>query len=630
MARHVTIGTAGHVDHGKTALVKALTGTDTDRWAEEKRRGITIDLGFAALDLGGGMRASIVDVPGHEDFVRNMVAGASGVDIALLVVAADEGIMPQTTEHVAILELLGLQAGVIAITKSDLVDADWLELVSEEVSERLAESSVAWERPITVSVESGVGLTELQAALARGCGQAVARDTADLFRLPVDRVFSLPGAGSVVTGTVTTGSVQVGEDIRVLPAGARARIRSIQVHGEAARQALPSRRTALALSGLERGAAVRGSVVVSDPAWQATETLDVLLTLLPGARPLTQRSRVRLLLGTAEIMARVTPAGPRLNSGTPAVARLRLEAPIVARWGDRAVIRQYSPVATIGGAVVIDPWPPLRPRRPPVHLDLAVDDASQRVVTLADLTSPEGLEISSLAVRTGLRPRDVEPTISAVLAREGGPARLGKSLVSGQAVADARRTVLDRLAAYHNERPLEPGMPRELLRQLAPSPEVAEHVHTALADEDWIVIEGDTVRLSAHAPALSPGQRQAGALLQRLLADAGGEGRTVAELARHVRQDARELADYYVRSGTAIRVGNRYYDRGVLEAVAVAALRTIQGAGDATPAQLRGALGLTRKYLIPVLEWMDGQGMTVRVGNARRLGPNAQRVLEGA
>ncbi|MGD2135847.1 MAG: selenocysteine-specific translation elongation factor, partial [Gemmatimonadales bacterium] len=294
MTRHVVVGTAGHVDHGKTALVQALTGIDTDRWEEEKRRGITIDLGFAALELEGGLRASIVDVPGHEDFVRNMVAGATGVDVAFLVVAADEGVMPQTVEHLAILEFLGVRTGVVVISKTDLADDEWLELVLQDVAERVESSSIAWQDPVHFSAVTGAGADQVRQALARAAARAVERAADDLFRLPVDRVFSVPGAGTVVTGTVWSGSVATGDAVRLLPGDAQSRVRSIQVHDQPRERAEPGRRSALALPDIDRQTAGRGTVAVADPGWRTTSVIDALVTLLPERRPLSQRSRVRV------------------------------------------------------------------------------------------------------------------------------------------------------------------------------------------------------------------------------------------------------------------------------------------------------------------------------------------------
>ncbi len=624
MSRHVVIGTAGHVDHGKTALVKTLTGTDTDRWEEEKRRGITIDLGFAMLDLGGGFVASIVDVPGHEDFVRNMVAGATGIDVALLVVAADEGVMPQTEEHLAILEFLGVRSGVVAITKVDLSEPDWLELVESDVTERLAASSVGWEPAVRFSAVSGTGAEELMGALATAAARAMARSTDDLFRMPVDRVFSVAGAGTVVTGTTWSGSVGVGDEVQVLPGEGRSGVRSVEVHGEARERAEPGRRTALALRSLEKTDLARGAVVVADPAWRETGAVDAIVTLLDSApRPLTQRSRIRIHIGTAEVLARVTPAEGEIAPGQTGAVRLRLEKPLVTRWGDRGVVRSYSPMHTIGGCVVIDPWPPRRPRRPIDLQARAATDPVARTHALVALEDRRGVGVADLPVRLGIHPGAVGSAVDEVVKR--GVLNIEGRLLPQAVVEASRRQLEEALAAYHEAHPLEPGMPRELLRAALDLPELAGHLEEGLAHEGWIVLEGGTARLASYEPSLSAKQRDWSARIGTVLADAGYQGQSPQELCEHVPQaEAVPLAEYLVRQGTAARVGReRYYDRDALERLREEIVDEVGRLGRAAPAELRARTGLTRKYLIPVLEWLDGAGFTVRDGDARRLGPAA-------
>ncbi|OLD03755.1 MAG: selenocysteine-specific translation elongation factor, partial [Gemmatimonadetes bacterium 13_1_40CM_3_69_22] len=337
--------------------MKALTGVDTDRWEEEKRRGITIDLGFAPLPLGDQLQASVVDVPGHEGFVRNMLAGATGIDVALLVVAADEGIMPQTEEHLAIVELLGVRRGIPVITKRDLAEPEWLDLVQAEVVERLERSRVRWSPPVPTSAVTGEGLDQLRSALRQVAEELVERPADDLFRLPIDRVFAVAGAGTVVTGSTWTGSVTVGDSVRLLPLEREARVRSIEVHGQTAERAGPGRRTALALVGVDKSELARGHVAVTGAGWRATTMLDAAVELLPTAhKAIASRTRLRVHLGTAEVLARVVQVRS-IAPGEQGLARLMLETPLVARGGDRFVLRSFSPVTTIGGGVVLDPFP---------------------------------------------------------------------------------------------------------------------------------------------------------------------------------------------------------------------------------------------------------------------------------
>jgi selenocysteine-specific elongation factor len=626
VARHVVIGTAGHVDHGKTALVKALTGTDTDRWAEEQRRGITIDLGFAVLPLAGDLTASIVDVPGHEDFVRNMVAGATGVDVALLVVAADEGVMPQTEEHLAILEFLGVGVGVAMITKCDLVAADWLELVRDDVAERLASSPIEWIEVVSGSAMTGGGLEALRTALTQAAGRAAARAERDLFRLPVDRVFSVAGAGTVVTGTCWSGSVAVGSEVTVLPGIGSGRVRGVEVHGSSCDAALPGRRTALALAGLDRSSVRRGHVVVTGDHWHETSAVDVLVTLLPTAGRLTQRSRLRFHLGTAEVMARITPAESEIQPGSRGAARLRLEAPVVCRWGDRAVLRSYSPVTTVGGCVVVDPWPPPRPRRP-VALEQRADANPQvRLAQFVALADRRGISLAELPVRLGVLPDDVADLVFAT----PGIVRSGERLLAPNVISEARDATLRVLGEYHNKNPLEPGMPRELARRAIRDVHLADLVQRDLAEAGLVKLEGQTIRLARHAPELAGGQREAGQRILRELQTAGKFGKTGAELGEAVPGgDAAELAEFYVRQGTAVRVGrDRYYQKEALDRLLLEILRGVSRKGTATPAQLREETGLSRKYLIPLLEWMDSNGLTVRRADERALGPAAHGLMK--
>src|SRR3989441_46411 len=395
--RRFVIGTAGHIDHGKTALVKALTGVDTDRWEEEKRRGITIDLGFAPLPLANGIQASVVDALGHEGFVKNMLAGATGIDVALLVIAADEGVMPQTEEHLAIVELLGVRRGVPVLTKRDLVDDEWIGMVRTEVTERLKGSRVQWAPPVAVSALTGEGLDELRSVLAAVAVDLPERPATDLFRLPIDRVFAVAGAGTVVTGSTWSGSVAVGDAVQLLPLGREARGRAIEVHGQTAERAAPGRRTALALVGVDRSELARGHVAVTGSGWQATKLIDVAVELLPTARkPVAPRTRVRVHLGTAEVLARAVQT-PAIAPGERGLARLVLETAVVARGGDRFVLRSFSPVTTIGGGVVLDPFPPPRTRLRRRRVALEQGPAA-RLRVLAVEAGLKGLALDSLEI----------------------------------------------------------------------------------------------------------------------------------------------------------------------------------------------------------------------------------------
>jgi selenocysteine-specific elongation factor len=619
--RRFVVGTAGHIDHGKTALVKALTGVDTDRWEEEKRRGITIDLGFAPLSLGDDLQTSVVDVPGHEGFVRNMLAGATGIDVAVLVIAADEGIMPQTEEHLAIVELLGVRRGIPVITKRDLVDAEWLDLVRGEVTERLASSRVRWDAPVATSALNGEGLDELRAALRRVADDLIERPADDLFRLPIDRVFAVAGAGTVVTGSTWSGAVAVGDPVRLLPLDREARIRSIEVHGQGAERAAPGRRTALALVGVDKGELGRGHVAVTGPGWRAVGALDAAIELLPAARkPIVSRTRVRVHLGTAEVLARVVQ-GRAIAPGEHGVARLLLERPIVARGGDRFVLRSFSPVATIGGGVVLDPFVPPRVRLRQRGI-AAEQTLAARLATFAAEAGLVGLARDTLAVRLGLSPARV----TAVIADAGaGLLALGETIVARDAVAAGAARLAEVLRRHHGEHPLDPGMSLQALRAAvgapAPPPAVVDAVLELGVRDRLFAVAGSVAHAPGWRPALDARAGDAREKLACRLAEAGWQVPTIAELEHEFPgAPVRALLAHLVREGAAEQMDQeRYAGKAALAKFHTALESALTELRSATPAVLRDRFGLTRKYLIPLLEWADRRGLTRRSGDARVL-----------
>jgi len=614
------VGTAGHIDHGKTALVKALTGVDTDRWEEEKRRGITIDLGFAPLPLPGGVRASVVDVPGHEGFVKNMLAGATGIDVALLVIAADEGIMPQTEEHLAIVELLGVRRGIPVLTKRDLVDDEWLTLMRSEVAKRLSRSPVRWSAPVAVSALKSEGLEDLRKALVEVVEDLRERPVDDLFRLPIDRVFALPGAGTVVTGSTWSGTVAAGTNVRLLPLNREVRVRSIQVHSQDAHEARPGRRTALALVGVDKEELARGHVAVTGTGWTATQTLDVALELLPSVKkPLAIRTRIRVHLGTAEVLARVAQVRA-IAPGETALTRLMLEHPLVARGGDRFVVRSFSPVTTIGGGTVLDPFPPKRPRVS--ERGLALDQApAERLTRFVDEAGLAGVAVPTLAVRLGVRPSDVPRTIETA---GKGILHVGETLVARRALAQEIDRLAAVVAAYHEEHPLDPGLSLQAMRAAvhAPAPVLDLLVEHGVKKQAWELTEGGAaVRKPGWQAALQARAGAASGRLAQRLAEARWQIPTVAELEKEFSDPSvPALLAHLAREGSVERVDQeRYALKQALEEFRRAVEETLRELGAATPAQFRDRLGLTRKYLIPLLEWADRRGITARKGDTRVL-----------
>lgn len=607
------IGTAGHVDHGKSALVEALTGRRMDRLAEERRRGITIELNFAPLDLGDGIRASVIDVPGHEDLVRTMVAGASGIDCVLLVVAADESIMPQTEEHLLVAEMLQVPHGIAVITKADAVEGDWLELVRDDVVRRLAASSISFGQLVVTSARTGLGVEALRERV-----RAIARSTShrradDVFRLPVDRVFSVAGVGTVVTGTPWSGSVRIGDAMVVLPSGAEGRVRSLESHGESLERASPGMRVAVGLHGIAREQAGRGTQLVTAGAgWMATARLDARIELDARApRPLSRRARVRVLHGTAEVLARVASSAV-IEPGTRGSVRLRLEAPLVARGGDRFVLRSYSPVQTVGGGLVLDPDPPARSRD---DLGSLAEDPTMLLRSLVGRRS-DGLLVSSIPILLGTTPPEAEQ----VLADTTGLIKVNDRLVPGDRVRQLEEALLGALGEYHRDHTHDPGAPPEAIRRRLRAPEwLAHEIVDRLVRRRRIEWRDAQLALVGFAARPAATAADVARLIGRLR-EAGLAPPSVEELAREwpgidvpaaLRQAAKE--------GSAVAVErDRYFAREALDGFA-AILRDIGAAGDLTPAAVRDRTGASRKFVIPLLEWADRAGITVRAGDSRRL-----------
>ncbi|HEY8105120.1 MAG TPA: selenocysteine-specific translation elongation factor, partial [Gemmatimonadales bacterium] len=549
------VGTAGHIDHGKSALVTALTGRTMDRLAEEQRRGITIDLNFAPLDLGDGVITGIVDVPGHEDFVRTMVAGASGFDVALLIVAADEGIMPQTEEHLAILEQLAIPAGVPVVTKADLVEPDWAELVAGDVAERLARSSVSFDAPVLVSAVTGQGVDALLTRLREHAARTPLRLQGDVFRLPVDRAFSVAGAGTVVTGTAWSGSVALGDAVRLLPDELEGRVRSIESHGRPVERTEPGARIAIGIAGVDRADVRRGHVLVSrDAPWAPTRALDVEVTLLPSAaRGLPARTRVRLHLGTAEVMARALPRAP-IAPGATGLVRLRLEAPVVARGGDRFVLRSFSPVTTIGGGRVLDPLPPTRAAPWPDELRGA--DPAQRLTGLI-ARRPFGVELAAVPILSGMP----SGAVTAAVRGDAALCVIGGHLVPGRLVAYTTDTALQRLKEFHRRQPVERGMPLETLRHALRGPEwLIEAAMGAGTSTRRLVVDGGIARLAGFEPRVAGGEPEIDRLV-RMLQAAGLSPPSIAELERETgRRDVAAVLRLAAARGLVEAVErDRYY-----------------------------------------------------------------------
>ena len=619
------LGTAGHVDHGKTALVKALTGVDTDRLAEEKRRGITIDLGFAPLDLGEAGVLGVVDVPGHEAFVRNMLAGATGVDLVLLVIAADEGVMPQTREHLAILDLLGVKGGVIALTKCDLVDDDWLALVRDDVQALVAGTPLEGAPMVPTSVISGRGLDALRDTLARAVRALPARDAADLFRLPIDRAFSVRGTGTVVTGTVWSGRLEREAAVRVLPAGVAARVRNIESHGASVSAAMPGTRAAIALAGVGVSELGRGSVLVADDAWTASSSLLAEVALLTEApRALGPRTAVRFHLGTVEVGARIVVAGGALAPGARKPARVVLDAPIVARAGDRFVLRSASPLTTIGGGVVADPAPAQRRPRP-WTADAATP--AQRLEQVLEHAGPLGVSVATLPVRVGAHPAHVAQLVAAApQARQ-----VGGVLYAGAVVAGLVSRFLTIVNEHHAAFPLDPGAPLQSVRaRTTANPGLADLIVETLVREQLVQVAGGLVTRDGWSPTLDQRARTTLDAIAGALDKADREPPSVDELEQQFGSDTLPVLKMLERERRVIQVApDRYYAAQALDRMETQLRSAMADGKEKSPSELRDVLGVSRKYLIPLLEYTDRTGLTLRRASGRVIGsrtPTGPRV----
>jgi selenocysteine-specific elongation factor len=623
----VIVGTAGHIDHGKTALVKALTGVDADRLPEEKRRGITIDLGFAPLELDGVGVVGVIDVPGHEDFVRSMLVGASGIDLALLVVAGDEGVMPQTREHLMILELLRIPRLVVAVTKADLIDQDWLELVRADISTMFSDHGLAAPSMVSCSSRTGAGIGELRSVLAAELALTPARAEGDLFRMPVDRAFTVKGTGTVVTGTVWSGELLVESNVIVEPSGKQSRVRRIEQHGRSSEKARAGSRAAIALASVELGEVARGCVIVQDRSWRTTELFEAVITVdAEVAARLSPRTRVRLHAGASEVGARLAFADCA-DPGSPLLARIFLDEPVLLRAGDRFVLRLPAPLRTVGGGVVVDPYARRRtlPSSSLSELQGLVLSARSRLAWILDLEAHRGVAIADIPIRAGCTPAEV-PGLIRQLDVFNDPHNLFGARAVEQVMASVRRIVAD----YEIKAPLTPGIPARTLREgLRVRDELADISIREMERRGEIESFGPLVRRPGWVPSPSPRDSEAVDRLAHDICAGETEPPSVGELISRYGNSVPGLLRFLERQGRIVQVeDDRYYDRGALDGL-IARLKTGLAPGEVyAPAQLRDVLGFSRKYLIPFLEFCDRSGITERRGVGRVLKGTTRVLLD--
>jgi selenocysteine-specific elongation factor len=660
--KSVIVGTAGHIDHGKTALVKALTGIDADRLEEEKRRGITIDIGFAHLELttvqGEKLRLGFVDVPGHERFVRNMLAGVGGIDLVLLVIAADEGVKPQTREHFDICRMLNIRRGITVVTKPDLVDTDTLEVLKLEIEDFVRGSFLDGAPIVAVSSLQRTGLDELKQTLARIAAEAPTKDSRAPFRLPIDRVFTMKGHGTVITGTLLSGRVKKEEELEVFPTGRRVRVRGVQVHGRQADEALAGQRTALNLAGATLEELARGMTLAAPGLFRKTSRVDARLSLLSTAKPLKDRARVHLHVHTAEAIAEVvliaedSTAGSGTRSGAanapfqagvamsgeegaaaPArqlqlapghssYAQLRLDAPLLLLPGDRFIIRQFSPVLTIGGGVVVDAAPLSRRRiaeaRPFLEI---VTNGTREQVLLARIArrGAAGLGRSGAVAETGWLLADVDSSAQK-LGRE--IVKLGETFVSADAFSSSKADAVGAVNAFHNANPLVAGISKEQLReQLDLAPEVFAGVLNAVVAERKLGVSGEQVHAAGRGVQLKDDEAESKQIIEKAFSSAGVQVPYLKDVLASLKIDktrAQKIVTLLMRDRILIKVNeDLVFHRDTLEQLKAAVRAHKAKSPSVDVATFKDLFGITRKYAIPLLEYLDRERVTRRVGDAR-------------
>ncbi len=629
------IGTAGHIDHGKSALVRALTGTDPDRLPEEKRRGITIDLGFADLQLDD-LKLGFVDVPGHERFIKNMLAGAHGIDLLALVIAADEGVMPQTREHFDICRLLGVRNGLIVITKKDLIEEEMLPLVEDEARALVAGSFLEGAPILAVSAKTGAGLTELKTQLVE-IGKRVPPRSGDfVMRLPIDRAFSMKGFGTVVTGTLISGQIAEADELELLPPGNKVRVRGLQVHGQAVKQAHAGQRTAVNLAGVDTVQVERGMVLAPAGGLRPAQIIDVWIDVLPGARAVRTRSRVRFHIGAAEVLGRVTVlAGPsEIAAGAGALAQLRLEAPVVALHDDRFVLRSYSPADTIGGGRVVNPFA-AKHRRKEIEQttqllrSLMSSERATKLASFVRLSGKHGVRVSDLAALTGWT-NEVLAQTAAQAVGQNSVLDSGGVYLSSESFQQLSDEVVAELERHHKREPLARGMLRETLREklFAHSlPELFGAVIGRLEAKALVESEKDVIRSSGHRVDLTDQDAKLSEQIEKAYRDAGVAAPTLDEamaragIAATQRVQARKIVQLLLDGRKLVRVQGEMF----MHAEVIKTLQTrLHDYGAAhEPARLidvptfKTLAGVSRKYAIPLLEYFDREQVTRRAGDKR-------------
>ncbi len=629
----IVMGTAGHIDHGKTTLIKALTGIDCDRLKDEKKRGITIELGFAYLDLPNGTRLSIVDVPGHEKFVKNMVAGATGIDFVLLTVAADEGIMPQTKEHIEICSLLGIQKGIVALTKIDMVDKELLELAMLDIKEYLSNTFLKDSKIVPVSAHTGEGLDELIEEIVKAVEEIKQKDTSDIFVLPVDRVFTLKGHGTVITGTLVSGDISVGEDVCIYPQGKFSKIRHIQVHGKSVEKAKAGRRTAINLANITVDEIERGDIIARPDTLFPSNTWDVeLICLSSSPRPILHRKEVHFHHGTTEIMARIYLLDrDKLDPGDSCYAQVRFPSPMVGLFGDRFVIRSFSPLRTIGGGRIINPLG---------HTIKRFSKTVEEIKNLSQLTPEDiikfhlshagtkGYRLKELHVLTNIPLKDLEKILKDQQSRHHIFCfdKEEKIFIASSHLNALKDNLVSFIKDFHVKNPMRPGILNgEILSNFGKKlhPKLVHFILEKCIKENLLEAEEDIIKLKGHTISLKKEEQKLKERVLNILITSGYTPPTIKNLTKELNVEKKKIEpilNFLVEEGDIIKIKeDLYFHKDAVKEIKQKVISFFNHHEEMKPQDFKQLTGLSRKYSIPLLEYFDRQKLTMRIGDVRKL-----------
>ena len=632
--KQIILGTAGHIDHGKTAFIKAISGIDTDRLKEEKERGITIELGFASIDLPSGQHIGIVDVPGHEKFVKNMVAGATGIDIVAMVIAADEGVMPQTREHMEICTLLGIKHGFVVLSKSDLVDEEWMDLVVEDIKDFTANTFLEDQPVIPVSAITRQGISAFIEALDQLSAEIPSRSSAGLLRLPADRVFSMRGFGTVITGTLISGHIRVGDPVMLYPSRISSKVRGLQVHNQSVVEAEAGMRTAINFQGLAKDAVKRGDVIARPNTLKPSYMLDVQFHFLKSnPKSIKNRSLVRFHAGTSEILGHlILLERQELAPGDTTVAQLRLNAPVALMKDDRFVIRSYSPVRTVGGGQILNPIPRKHKRFNIETIDglqrLSEQKTEEIIAYHIRESSYQGTTFADLMIMTNLAEKPLQHILLDLMSKQDiiQTDKENKIFIHAQTLETLMQELENHLVNYHKSHPLKPGMPREELKSKFPaalSPKIFNLLLNQLIKNDLILAEEDIVRLKTHVVSLQTDQADVRKKILAIYQSSRLQPPYFKEISQTLQIEASQAKDVLmllVEEGLLLKIKEDLYF--TIEAVEDLKKRLIDflkiHAQIDTP-QFKEMTGASRKYVIPLIEYFDAAHVTIRIGDIRKL-----------